>query len=434
MRLGDKKWFFVGMLIIICFLQQRVLAADSAEKSSLKVVGMYNVMDFGAVGDGIIDDTKAFQTALDTVAVQGGGVVMVPWKSFLIAGHLSIPDNVTLEGLWRAPNRWEGVGKSGGSILLATEGKGNPNGIPFISLNTNSMLKGLTIYYPQQIVSETPHPYPWTVRGSGDNCTIRDVLMVNPYQAVDFGTYPSGRHFIDGLYAHALYRGIFVDKCFDVGRISNIHFWPFWVGSSALDKFTKENLVAFTFGRSDWEMVSDSFVIFAKVGFLFKAFENGSGNYMISQSGADIGPCAVRVEEVQGHSGVTFSNCQMMAAVEVLPTNKGPVKFTSTGFWPISSTKFQAKLRGQGHVSFANCHFADWDMGNKGDFCIDADCAGLSITGSYFMKPKNHIRLGPDVKMAVITSNRFEGIKTIKNQAEQADIQIGFNVNAIEGK
>ena len=33
----------------------------------------------------------------------------------------------------------------------------------------------------------------------------------------------SGAH-IRNLYAHPLYRGIFIDNCFDVGRIENVHF------------------------------------------------------------------------------------------------------------------------------------------------------------------------------------------------------------------
>jgi hypothetical protein len=34
------------------------------------------------------------------------------------------------------------------------------------------------------------------LRGIGDNCSLVDVLLVNPSQAVDFGTHPAGRHLI----------------------------------------------------------------------------------------------------------------------------------------------------------------------------------------------------------------------------------------------
>jgi polygalacturonase len=44
----------------------------------------YNIKDFGAIGDGVTKDTAAFQKALDTCAVSGGGKVVVPAGKFLI--------------------------------------------------------------------------------------------------------------------------------------------------------------------------------------------------------------------------------------------------------------------------------------------------------------------------------------------------------------
>lgn len=44
----------------------------------------YNVRDFGATGDGVTKDTRAFQSALDACAVAGGGDVLVPAGRYLI--------------------------------------------------------------------------------------------------------------------------------------------------------------------------------------------------------------------------------------------------------------------------------------------------------------------------------------------------------------
>jgi hypothetical protein len=385
--------------------------------------GDHAVTDFGAVGDGETDNTSAFQQALD-VAGETGGVVHVPVGRFLIKGTLNIPRDVTLEGTWRAPARHK---DSKGSTLLAVAGKGEQDGTPFISMNECSMLKGLVIAYPEQIDRNPPHPYPWTVRGRGDNITILDTLMVNPYQAVDFGTFPCGRHYINRLYAQALYRGILVDKCFDVGRIENAHIWPFWSTEGPVREFTMEEGVAFIFGRTDWEYMTNSFCIGYSVGFVFKAFENGPGNVLVSQSGSDVGPVAVRVRAVQGHAGVTFANCQMMAGIEVEPSNHGPVKFTATGFWPIETTQYHARLAGKGHVFFEGCHFSDWDRAGKGDACIQADCDGLTVTACDFMAAgKNQITLGPNVRSAIITSNRLRGGKNIE-KPRKLKAQIGLN-------
>ncbi len=65
-------WF---LFLSICFGVSTAFAASTAT---------YNVKDFGATGDGTTKDTTAFQKALDTCAVSGGGTVIVPAGKFLI--------------------------------------------------------------------------------------------------------------------------------------------------------------------------------------------------------------------------------------------------------------------------------------------------------------------------------------------------------------
>ena len=56
---------------------------------------IYNVRTFGATGDGTTKDTKAFQKALDTCAVNGGGDVLVPAGKYLI-GSIQIGNRTIL--------------------------------------------------------------------------------------------------------------------------------------------------------------------------------------------------------------------------------------------------------------------------------------------------------------------------------------------------
>jgi polygalacturonase len=56
---------------------------------------IFNVRDFGAVGDGTNKDTVAFQKALDACAVNGGGEVMVPAGNYLI-GSVQMGNRTTL--------------------------------------------------------------------------------------------------------------------------------------------------------------------------------------------------------------------------------------------------------------------------------------------------------------------------------------------------
>jgi hypothetical protein len=56
-----------------------------------------NVLDFGAVGDGVADDTMAIQNAITSLAVLGG-TVWVPRGTYKITSTLSIPGRVCLMG------------------------------------------------------------------------------------------------------------------------------------------------------------------------------------------------------------------------------------------------------------------------------------------------------------------------------------------------
>jgi hypothetical protein len=426
-----------SLLFSLIFLWS--LAALGQEPAPAR--GIYPVTRFGAKGDGVNDDTQAFQTALNTAGDKGGGIVQVPVARFLIKGHLLIPRNVTLEGIWRAPQR--GFPIEAGSTLLAIAGKGEVSGKPFITMRTGATLSGITIYYPEQIIANPPIPYPWTVQscakddpidpGNADNCTILNVTMINPYQAVDFGTYPTGRHYINGLYAHALFRGLYIDQCYDVGRIENIHFWPFWDlnPDSPLWKFTKKEGVAFTIGRTDGQMATNLFSIFYQIGmrFIDGGFLPGSGVY--TNCYMDVSPCAVQVEAVMANAGVSFVNGMFMSQIKVKSSNTGQVKFVGSGFWATPDCVSHASLEGLGTVFFEGCHFSGWDRRARGAPCIDANNRRLIVQGCEFNTERDNdlkVRLGKGVRSAVITGNLLLGGEGILNQAlPGADLQVGLN-------
>jgi hypothetical protein len=107
-----------------------------------------------------------------------------------------------------------------------TGGKGNEQGTPFITLQSNSSLCGVTIAYPEQVTVGEPHPYPWAIAMRGWNSAVFDSELLNPYQGIDATGAP--RHNIRNLTGQPLRRGILVDGIFDIGRIENVHFNATW--------------------------------------------------------------------------------------------------------------------------------------------------------------------------------------------------------------
>jgi Pectate lyase superfamily protein len=401
-------------------------AAEPAPSRPATAPIALNVQDYGAVGDGIKDNTEAFATAMKAAAESGNGAVFVPRGRYLIKGNIDVPAGVMLEGIFRGPSARS---QHEGSVLLAVAGAGDAKGQPFISLHTSCTLRGITVFYPEQTMKNPPTPYPWTIRGTGDNISLLGVLLVNPYQAVDFGTFPAGRHYINGLYGQPLYRGIFVDQCYDVGRIENVHFWSFWGGwEKELYEFMRAEAVAFILGKTDWEFLTGCFCIGYHTGFHFIQNQPGPGNCLLTQCGSDIGPTAVRVESVQSHAGVSFVNCQFMAGIKVASTNTGPVKFTACGFWGIPTTDHHARLEGSGHTTFNSCHFIGWAQQDTAAAAIHAHSGGLTVTACDFMDiGKAQIILEPGVEAALIFGNRLRGKQLITNRAG-ACAQIALNV------
>ncbi len=244
-----------------------------------------------------------------------------------------------------------------GTTLLAEEGRGTEDGPPFISLALNATIKGLTIYYAAQEYDNIV-PYPWCVGCTGaDNPSIVDVLMVNPYKGVDFATNNSGRHYIRNLYGQPLRRGIQVDKCYDVGRIENVHFWPFWGwdGRPAVQEFMRLNGEAFVFGRTDWQYVLNTFCFGYKIGYRFIATSSGSCNGNFLGIGADAANVAVQVDQCAPF-GLLITNGEFVSFLEPGPievvvseANTGLVQFSNCAFWGPADRI--ASLRGCGAVS-----------------------------------------------------------------------------------
>ena len=71
---------------------------------------MFNVKDYGAVGDGVTDDTSAFQQTLNSVSTSPfGGTMVVPAGNYLLSGQLSYsgkPIVIAGEGMELTELRW----------------------------------------------------------------------------------------------------------------------------------------------------------------------------------------------------------------------------------------------------------------------------------------------------------------------------------------
>ncbi|HEY5914982.1 MAG TPA: glycosyl hydrolase family 28-related protein [Verrucomicrobiae bacterium] len=365
---------------------------------------------YGAKGDGAADDTAAVQSALNDAAANGGGIVFLPRGNYRILTHLVVPAQTTLAGVWRAPTA---AAQYRGTTLLALEGAGSTSGVPFITLQgNNSTLEGVSVYYPNQVTTNPPIPYPWAVRGGGgENVTVQNVLLVNPYLGIDLATYPSARHLVRGVYGQPLLVGIAVDQCYDIGRIMDIHFWPFWTLDNRMQVFQSANAVSFDFMRTDWEVVQDVFSWGYYIGARFRASAHGGMNGQMSNINFDNVDIGLHLTATQPYA-VHISNLNIANAgggthhigIQALP-GASDLNVNGASFW--GSIRQPVSWGSTGLLTFSSARMLGWDASVP----AVAILAGRAILqGNYFTdNVGTAILVGPATDRVMITGNELAG-------------------------
>ncbi|MBN1442197.1 MAG: hypothetical protein JXA90_05775 [Planctomycetes bacterium] len=406
-------------------------------QAALRTREAIDVRAHGATGDGKTDDTAAFQKALDAAGEGRGGTVVVPRGDYLISGRINVPKAVTLKGVWESVPAHNGIRDRGlpkptddGTTLLITGGAGSEEGAAAITLNTNSTLRGVCIYYPEQKVDAEPQPYPWAIAMRGKNPAVLDVELLNPYNGID--ATRNERHLIRNVHGQPLRRGILVDEIYDIGRIENVHFNPWWSTRPELFQWQMEHGEAFIFGRSDWEYVLNTFCFGYSVGYRFIQSGKGVCNGNFLGIGADDCWTALVVDQCAPF-GLLITNGEFVSfhgpdptMIEVKETNHGSIRFSNCAFWgPCNQI---AKIAGSGTVGFGDCTFTQWDSKNEGRHAIQARGGTLIVRGCEFRRDGPQIELGEKIRRAVITSNVFTGKERITNKS-QGNVQIASNAS-----
>ena len=161
--------------------------------SALPAQTCYDVLSFGAKGDGVTDDAKAIQKAIDRCSAEGGGIVLLPRNHEFLSGPVELKSQVELhleatatlkanpdEGIYHlsafGENRGEGMlwlwAKDAENISITGKGTIHGNGIAFMGaeLDDSYELKPLA----DQTFDPRPHVLTLT---NVTNLTIRDVTI-----------------------------------------------------------------------------------------------------------------------------------------------------------------------------------------------------------------------------------------------------------------
>jgi autotransporter-associated beta strand protein len=247
------------------------------------VVGLTTPQQFGAVGDGITDDSAAFQNAMNAVynsGGPGGGVVFVPAGFYAFYKNISIPTGVTLHGNWT--NWTTGGGGLVGTTFKIYFGAGQAASAPFITMSDSTALRDVNIWYPNQNASNIVS-YPFSI-GIGSASVVQNVVLVNSYQGIE--SYNGGdESILSTVIGSPLFMGIAFDQVFDVCHSEDIRFspdiWPASLVSNAPPEngphaaWMRANGEAMRLLRVDGDMCIDTYFSGYKVGIEANAATNG---------------------------------------------------------------------------------------------------------------------------------------------------------------
>lgn len=413
------------------------VVAPTYVPEDIPVIG-FDVTDasFGAVGDGITDDTYAFQKALYAAEAAGGSVVYAPNHRYAIKGHLYIPAGVTLRGDWKNP---DDGGLGGGTILQAYENQNNENGTPFITMANGSTVEYLSVWYPNQSYSNVT-PYPWTFKFvTYGSQMIRNVTMLNSYNGIGSGDVSSACSQINNVYGTILRRGIQIGNSWDIERWENVKFIPdYWsncglpdaptglTNLATLKNYTTANAEGIIAEHIDGIFGYNIYLRFFNTGIIFRKNECVQSAACGTLSNVDIDNCNVGIKvDTVAAWGIVINNSSIKASVGSIPyavqitsnfsgSNDQYVGFNKCIIGGAPSAAVKMNGGGNAVASFQNCTFDDWGY-SGGTYAIEAQSGNIIIDDCIFEKNAGDINLGSSVSSASICGNTFNGGVQINN-------------------
>ena len=266
--------------------------SSKAFQNSKNLNGIVSVLQFGAVGDGVTDDTATVQAAIDSFGVSGGAVLIPGNARIYLASSITVKPNVRLYGVidhgiadYTTQNYYD----FGSQLLLNTGAT--------VNLQRNACLerlliirKGLYLTVPtndtqaQAVVnafSGTAVQIGTGVQSVGDDASVLSCMILGHTNGIVATN--SNRVTVDSTLIDCA-NGFSIDTSFDINRIHSVHCWPFLTAQVSGVGNTPNNPVpnrrsGYGFKLSnycDWSTLIDCFAYGYSTGFWASSASNVS--------------------------------------------------------------------------------------------------------------------------------------------------------------
>ncbi len=286
---------------------------------------------YGVDPAGQKDSTEGIQKALDDCYKLGGGTVFLPVGQYVVTKTIKIPYGVVLQGDWQDPDLTDAP-EYGTVILAKVEPlKGNdlhdPTADPLFELlsevDGNNGLIGLTVYYPEQDVTDVK-PYGFTVYGERPRMVmLRDLTFINAYQGIGACLGDKGDTHellqIENVRMTALSMGYNASMSREIGYTVDLRISPkYWSeaaeefrcsDATALRDWCRESTVGLEAYSLDLNQYTDLYIESCHTALLSRT------NFWGVFYGLEIKDCVYGfvAEGLNGNSGVTIANASIEA-------------------------------------------------------------------------------------------------------------------------
>lgn len=385
-----------------------------------------NVVQFGAIGDGVTDDTKAFDKAMYQAASKGGGVVFVPEGTYRFKQYLKIPSGVTLRGTWESPDI---NGNNSGTLFISAFESLGINGMPFICMESSTAIKNIAIYHENQTF-ENPKNISPTIStvGTITGATVDTVMLYNSYYGIVFGQNGCEVTTISNVYGTPLNIGVAIDFAPDISRIMNVKFsYEYYAqcgykgapkSQADVEKLKNTMLkdsTGFISERIDWHCIYNIKTRGLRVGFnlrkssrttaLNNGWEGPPSGYLY---GFEFTECetGILVDQTM-YAGFQISNGKIEAnkgtnpvAISISPTHVTSLFLGNIDF--IGKPKNAIYCKGAGNYSISNCKIDDW----SGEYAMVFDGGVASISQCEFKQDKPILKANASVESLAFIGNK----------------------------
>jgi hypothetical protein len=252
--------------------------SNTARTLANRFADVVNVKDFGAVGDGVADDTIAIQSALNYCYSTGGGIVHLPptGNAYRITDSLTIDFGVVLQGEstnWNGATVANNIHTRVGSWIKPE----HPTNSAIKIIGQGCGVSQISFIYDQPIPSSgwIPNQYGWAIElERGISTFIEKVTILNAWNGIAFNFLPANgggtNVWMRDVIISAFNERIKTSQVNDTMYWSNIHCRNLWYSSNAdVVSYIRANTIGWRCGYTDNIMV-DGLELFEDNGILLE--------------------------------------------------------------------------------------------------------------------------------------------------------------------